>query len=147
MRIQELVGREQIRDLVARYNASGDRGRIDQLVQLFAEDAVLQVGEQSYRGRAAIQAMFEEAARSTRERAGGQVRHFTATHQIEMLGDDEARGRCYFQVLTESGLDHWGRYLDEYRRIDGSWHFLLRRVELDGRVPGGWADRRLAPPR
>ena len=145
MQIEELASREEIRDLVARYNASGDGGRIEQVIQLFAEDAVLRVGERSYRGRAEIWAMFEDAARSTRERAGGRVRHFTATHQIEMLSEEEARGRCYFQVLTETGLDHWGRYLDEYRRIGGSWRFARRRVELDGRVPGGWADRRLSP--
>ena len=37
----ELIARESIRDLAARYNANGDAGRIDQVVELFAEDAVL----------------------------------------------------------------------------------------------------------
>ena len=36
----ELRARESIRDLVARYNANGDTGRFDQVVELFAPDAV-----------------------------------------------------------------------------------------------------------
>ena len=54
-----------------------------------------------------------------------------------------ARGRCYFAVLTEDGLDHWGRYVDVYARdpADGTWRFAHRRISLDGSVPGGWADR------
>ena len=50
-------------------------------------------------------------------------------------------GRCYFQVLTECGLDHWGRYLDEYRPSRGTWLFETRAIRIDGRVPGGWSDR------
>jgi hypothetical protein len=42
-------------------------------------------------------------------------------------------------VLTPEGLDHWGRYLDEYAVVDGRWLFTLRREILDGLVPGGWA--------
>ena len=33
----ELVARESIRDLVARYNPNGDSGRFDQVVELFAQ--------------------------------------------------------------------------------------------------------------
>jgi hypothetical protein len=42
-----------------------------------------------------------------------------------------ATGRCYFFVLTAVGLDHWGRYLDEYRVVDGEWRFAQRRVLTD----------------
>jgi hypothetical protein len=62
-----------------------------------------------------------------------------ATHQIDVLSDSEARGRCYFAVLTERGLDHWGRYLDEYRQSDGRWLFQRREVTVDAAVPGAWA--------
>ena len=36
MELWELVARESIRDLVARYNANGDSGRFDQVLELFA---------------------------------------------------------------------------------------------------------------
>ena len=41
MELWELEARESIRDLVARYNANGDSGRFDPMLELFAEDATL----------------------------------------------------------------------------------------------------------
>ncbi len=43
MELWELVARESIRDLVARYNANGDAGRFDQVLALFADDAVMEL--------------------------------------------------------------------------------------------------------
>jgi hypothetical protein len=136
----ELEARESIRDLVARYNANGDAGRFDAMLALFAEDATLELADGVHRGRAAIRTVFEGAARRTG--APGRaafIRHFVATHQIDVLSESEARGRCYFAVLTERGLDHWGRYVDEFRRSDGLWLFQRRQVTVDAAVPGGWA--------
>jgi len=136
----ELEARESIRDLVARYNANGDSGRFDPLLALFAEDAVLEVPDGRIEGRAAIRAYFANVARGATGRPPVRLlRHHTATLQIDVDSPDEARSRCYFQVFTESGLDHWGRYVDDYRRVDGRWRFARRRVTLDGSVPGGWA--------
>ncbi len=39
----ELKAREQIRHLAARYNAFGDSGRFENVMALFAEDAVVEV--------------------------------------------------------------------------------------------------------
>jgi ketosteroid isomerase-like protein len=141
METWELEARESIRDLVARYNANGDAGRIDPMVELFAGDAVLEVPDETVRGGDAIRGFFRGVAG---DKTGHLLRHFTATHQIDVDSPDAARGRCYYAVLTEDGLDHWGRYLDRYRRVAGAWRFGERRVTVDGRVPGGWADRRLA---
>jgi len=137
----ELAARESIRDLVARYNANGDAGRFDAMLALFAEDAVFELAERELRGKAAIRAYFEGVAKRT---GGGGlakfVRHFTATHQIDVLSESEARGRCYYAVLTDRGLDHWGRYVDEYRRSGERWLFARRKVTLDAAVPGGWGE-------
>jgi len=138
----ELEARECVRDLVARYNASGDSGRFDAMLALFAEDATLELAGDVHRGKAAIRALFEGVAQRTGSGAGQSarfIRHFTATHQIDVLSESEARGRCYFAVLTERGLDHWGRYVDEYRRSGGRWLFWKRKVTIDSAVPGGWA--------
>ena len=137
----EIAARESIRDLVARYNANGDSGRFDEMLALFAEDATLELGGETLRSRPAIRAFFERVARRTGSgRAAAFVRHFTGTHQIDVLSEREARGRCYYAVLTERGLDHWGRYIDEYRRLDGRWVFQSRNITLDAAVPGGWGD-------
>jgi ketosteroid isomerase-like protein len=139
--LAELEAREAIRDLVARYHQSGDAGRLAEMVALFCDEAVLELDGREVAGRGAIRSLFESAAGATRSREGAFVRHFTATHQIDVLDAGRARGRAYYAVLTEAGLDHWGRYLDEYRRESGAWRFARRRVTVDGRVPGGWAER------
>jgi uncharacterized protein (TIGR02246 family) len=136
----ELAARESIRDLVARYNANGDAGRFDAMLALFAEDATFEFEDETLEGRSAIRTYFERVAERTGSgRAAAFVRHFTGTHQIDVLSEHAARGRCYYAVLTERGLDHWGRYVDDYRKVGDRWLFQRRKVTLDAAVPGGWA--------
>ncbi len=66
------------------------------------------------------------------------VRHHTSTLQIDVAGPADASSRCYYQVISNQGLDHWGRYLDRYGIVDGRWLFLHRREFLDGASPGSW---------
>jgi hypothetical protein len=140
--VWELVARESIRDLVARYNANGDSGRFDQVLECFAPDAVMELDGRPYRGHDEIRSIFTGAAELAR---GGSepvlVRHHTSTLQIDLIDRQEATSRCYYQVLSETGLDHWGRYLDRYGVVDGRWRFVHRREFLDGFVPGSWTRR------
>jgi ketosteroid isomerase-like protein len=132
-----LEAREEIRDLVARYNANGDSGRFEQVMELFAPDAVMDVGDgRTYTGPGEIIEIFT-GARDGVDYSDHPVylRHMTATHQIDVIDRTHATGRCYFQVLTAIGLDHWGRYVDEYTVADGRWRFARRRVSVDGRSP------------
>lgn len=141
METWELVARESIRDLVARYNANGDSGRFDQVVACFAPDAVMDVDGTLYEGREQIRTIFTSAADSLRDHPGPQLlRHFTSTLQIDVESETFARARCYYQVLMAHGLDHWGRYLDEFAPVDGTWLFTRRREVLDGSVAGSWAE-------
>lgn len=144
METWELIARESIRDIVARYNSNGDRGRIDEMMTLFTPDAHLQVpGHAAQEGIDAIRTFFTTVA-------GGDdnsfeltsLHHHIATHQIDIIDEQLARGRCYFAVYTQEGLDHWGRYIDEYHCHDGKWKFQRREVRVDGITPGGWADSR-----
>lgn len=136
--MDELVAREAVRDLVARYNGYGDSGRFDDLLALFAPDAVVVVGTDSYEGLDAIRGLFTGAAGPRPER----IRHFTSTLRIDIEPPVTATARCYFEVLTADGLDHWGRYRDRFARLDGTWRFTRREVHLDGMTPGGWAASR-----
>jgi uncharacterized protein (TIGR02246 family) len=139
MDLDELMAREAIRDLVSRYNAGGDGGRFEEVIQLFAPDAVMEIPNETLNGRDEIAGMF----RRTQQRviaaapAPGErqyVRHFTATLQIDVEGPDTARSRCYYQVIMAHGVDHWGRYIDRYRKVDGVWRFAQRKVTTDGRT-------------
>ena len=137
MDLEELVAREQIRDLVARYNSNGDAGRFDEVLELFAPDAVMEVLDTVYRGREEIRNVFTGAAADFKARRNFRyVRHSTSTHQIDVLGPTSAEGRCYFFVIMEHGLDHWGRYRDRYKVVDGRWRFEHRRVLVDGYAEG-----------
>lgn len=136
MELPELIARESIRDIVARYNANGDTGRFAQVLALFADDAVMDLAGRTFTGRDEILTIFTGATeRSGPGRVPGYLRHMTATHQIDFADNDHATGRLYFQVLTEVGLDHWGRYIDEYRAVDGTWKFARRKVTIDGQSP------------
>jgi hypothetical protein len=143
----DAVAREGIRDLVARYNAYGDRGRFDELLELFVADAVMELGgrggaaRRRHEGIDEIRTIFTGVA----ERVDGDgpsampiafVQHTTATHLIDLVDADHATGQLYFQVLTDAGLDHWGRYKDRYVRVDGRWRFAERSVTTDAFAPG-----------
>ena len=153
MELWELIARERIRDLVARYNANADAGRFDEVAALFAVDAVLELvssdGQtRSFEGVDAIGALLAgtkaawdpagtRKGTGDRKRDSGRhhVRHFVATHQIDVVDRDHARGRSYFLVLMAHGFDHWGRYVDEYGTEDGDWRITRRRALSDGRAP------------
>lgn len=156
MELWELVARESIRDLVARYSANGDSGRFDPLMTLFADDAVLEVvGHRIYSGHEEIRSLFTGAASTGKSAAGGQAgnnssgiaatvrRHHLSTLQIDLMDKGRAQGRSYFTVFTETGADHWGRYEDEYRAANDCWRFQTRKVKIEGQVPGGWAEQML----
>jgi hypothetical protein len=135
----ELVARESIRDLVARYNANGDTGRFEQLPPLFAEDAVMEgVGGTEFNGHAEILTIFTGARDRATENNGNvptYLRHMTATLQIDLIDESHAKSRCYYFVITAIGLDHWGRYIDEFKTVNGEWKFARRRVTVDGNTP------------
>lgn len=136
----QLIAREQIRDTVTRYNSNGDAGRFDHVLDLFTVDAMVAFGGREYRGRDEIRDIFtgtQDRLRAGRADTAAPVyiRHFTATHQIDLASAAAATGRCYYAAVTPAGLDHWGRYLDEYRQIDGRWLIASRTIEVDGRAP------------
>jgi hypothetical protein len=142
MKLSELSAREGIRDLVARYNSNGDADRLPQLLDLFTPTAVMEIPDETgathrYEGRDAIMSMFSSLKVGFDESlAPGApphlIRHYTATHQIDLLDDHHASGRLYYAVLMAHGLDHWSRYLDTYEELDGNWLFSSRRATADG---------------
>jgi hypothetical protein len=145
MELWELIAREGIRDLVTRYNSNGDTGRLEQLFELFAPDATMEITSEggdtrTYRGIDEIRTIFTGAMETFRQAAAersqpGYVRHCITTHQIDIGDRRHATGRCYFFVIRANGLDHWGRYVDEYEERDGRWEFTYRKVTTEGHQP------------
>ena len=138
MELWELAAREAIRDTVARYAHLVDRGRIDELVELFTEDGTLEAGDRPpARGRAAIRAFFLETGKRLASAATRPlIRHHVSNVVIELSGSESASAEAYFLAVTERGPDHWGRYRDRLARIGARWLFAYRRARVDGHAPG-----------
>ena len=145
---QALLAREAIRDLVARYNIDGDAGRFNEQIDLFTEDGWIEIpGPRRYEGREKLRELFTGAVGSNDSSSVPQrIAHHVSSLAIDLDADEpsSASGACYYAVLTGEGLDHWGRYKDVYRFENERWRFASRRVSVDGRIPGGWADRNLS---
>jgi len=148
MELWELAAREHIRDTLARYNWSGDALRIDELAQTFCGDGELELrGRGPVRGRAAIVELLggAVAAPNATARASGVkriVRHNVTNIRFADVTPQEARVACYFTVLTEIGLDHYGRYRDVFVPVGGEWLIRHRFVSTDWSAPDSTMARR-----
>jgi len=137
MDASEAIAREEIRDVISRYNHAGDRGDLDALVRCFTETGVLDLeGEDDCEGREAIRARLSGVVSDLAGRSERAVlRHHVSSIRIELTGVSSAIAASYFLVFTEIGLDHWGRYADRFERADGAWRIAHRKVRVDGATP------------
>lgn len=141
MDASEAIAREAIRDVIARYNHAGDRGRLDELVQCFTPDGVLDLKDvPPIVGREAIRAhLGGVVARLADASVRPILRHHVSSLRITLESGDTATAAAYFAVFTEIGLDHWGRYGDRLERAGGpggDWLIATRKVRVDGAAPG-----------
>ncbi|CAN5895418.1 hypothetical protein BH23ACT2_BH23ACT2_09160 [soil metagenome] len=141
MELSELVAREAVRDLVARYTWAGDRGRSVEVAKLFAFDGVLDVGDHGGRweGRDEIVRQLDAVAdrMAAAGTLAGPVRHHVSSTVIDVMSPTETTSSSYFLVLTGIGVDHWGRYRDRTAvGAGGAWRFTERTVRVDGHVAG-----------
>ena len=141
MELWELAARERIRDTLARYNWSGDAARLDELAQTFCEDGELELrGSDTVRGRAAIVELLGgvvTAPNTTAQASGAKriVRHNVTNIRFTEVAPAEVRVACYFTVVTEIGLDHYGRYRDVFVPIGDDWLIRHRFVSTDWSAP------------
>lgn len=111
------------------YALYNDTFRVDELVDLFTDDAVFDMrpaGLDRYEGREAIRDFFERE-----KRALSHVMHLTANHRIDVEGDT-ASGTAYFLaigVTRREGRENSARgyYDDRYVRTRLGWRFVTRR--------------------
>ena len=158
MELWELVGRESIRDCIARWNYNGDARHMDEMVLVLAPDVEFRaVDDDVLHGRAAVldfltgvrdgkdgtaQADPRPAPNDGRYLPAGtnpSIRHFTSNPRITFESETRAQVRTYYAVLSSFGLDHWGRYIDEFGVVDGEWLITKRVITTDGVDPEGWA--------
>ena len=138
MEMWELVAREQIRDTLARYNWSGDAGRVDDLAETFCADGVLEIrGLQPLRGRSEIASFLSDVTGNVAGDADVKpvVRHNIANVLFTGMTAHEAHVSSYFTVVTHIGLDHCGRYRDTLVPDGDGWLIKHRKVSTDWAAP------------
>ena len=128
---RELSDRIEIADLLNRYNILGDRGRVAEMVDVFAPDAHFRAVGKSAIGHTEIAAVLNANPTSPRHTV---TRHHLGTQIIDVEGD-KASARTYFVVHTNIGADHHGVYIDLLERRDGRWKITDRDVRLDWQSP------------
>jgi SnoaL-like domain len=134
----ELVARERIRDALARYNWSGDAGRLDGLAETFCADGVLEIsGLEPLRGRSEIATFLSGVTRNLAINGDVKpiVRHNVANVLFTGLSPDQAQVSSYFTVVTHIGLDHFGRYRDTLVPDGDTWLIKHRKVSTDWAAP------------
>jgi hypothetical protein len=128
MTIEEVLAREEIRDLMARYTASGDRGKVEALAACFAPDGVLEFPGASAKGPDEIVKVLRYGDRNP---ALQRVRHHVSNPLITLEGPEKASIRAYFLNLTNAGPDHSGVYVDRLVKLPEGWRFAHRQVRID----------------
>lgn len=129
-RIQRLEAVEAIRRLRSSYFSALDDRDLDAVAAVFTVDAEIGMGDW---GTFPSPALFLE--RFAAESGGPHLydMHHGANHVIDILGDDEATGRCdayYAEVdsLANATFTEAYAYQDEYRRVNGTW--LISRTTI-----------------
>ena len=138
MEMWELAARDQIRDTLARYNWSGDAGRLDGLAETFCTHGVLEIrGFAPLRGRSEIVAFLGGVTGNIADNVDVNpvVRHNLANVLFTSLTREQANVSSYFTVLTHIGLDHFGRYSDTLVPEGDTWLIKHRKVSTDWAAP------------
>lgn len=134
MKSWEVRAREAVRHTMAAYNAAGDRGRLDELAATFATDGALQIGDAD--PIVGPQAIVAELGATIRlDPAPRFVHHHVSGLHFRTVAPESIEVSSYFQVLTDAGLDHWGRYRDRFVPVGDRWLIAHRRIVADAFAP------------
>jgi uncharacterized protein (TIGR02246 family) len=127
---EQVVARQQIQDLVARYNFAWDDLSADGVVNCFVDDGVfIDAKGFAHHGHDAIKQFVQGS-----DVLFGRMRHITSTHLVTFEQDDTAIHRCYLvfaSFLDQGGILHTGDYRDIVVLEHGKWLFRERIVRLN----------------
>lgn len=134
--IEQLSDRQDLVDLVSSYCRAIDDNRPADVANMFTEDCVLDYGGDytHLEGRSLAQRFFAGGTDRIYKRSA----HNVSNIEITFNGADAATGCTYVDAWHEfhdtSLANAWiyGRYLDEFVRVDGSWLIAKRTFRAMG---------------
>lgn len=126
--VQQLLDREQLRDLVARYALVVDDHDLAALSTMFHPDAVFDRDGHVAHG-------WAEIAETLGASMAGFLRMLHTPHAavVQLTGPDTASGASsgHAELVTRRGVVLAAyRYADEFARLDGRWVFTRRAVRF-----------------
>lgn len=109
-----------------------DDGRVNDFVDIFTADAILDEGATPTCGREAIRDLAARVVARYRSTS-----HHLSNVRMERLAQDRLRAVSYVYAWHEpmepgEDLHIWARYIDELRFDGGRWRIAHRRLELHG---------------
>ncbi len=132
LKLREMIEIDEIKRVRLLYSHLMDAKRLDDLAEIFTEDAVCEFGPfGAWHGRETIKENYHKVEKDLNN---FYALHGTCDHLVELTGDGTARGRAYlFEPVTEKAADenpfiYIGVYDDEYRKENGKW--LISRCQL-----------------
>jgi len=145
--IEDLVEIEAIKNVRNLYSHYYDGQKVDELVDLFTEDAVCEFGPMfggDWVGREAIRKNFDKWIRREGQPYG--VLHALTNPWIRLIDAETAHGRWYLLDLrTSEGVENplilFGIYDDVYRKQNECWRIHRTRIDFL------WPRRDVSPPR
>lgn len=126
--VRELLDREQLRDLVARYAMAVDDHDLAAVEAMFHPDAVFDRDGHLARGWPEVAATLGASMRGFR-----RMLHTPHAAVVELVGPDAATGAStgHAELVTSRGvLLAAYRYADEFARHEGRWVFTRRAVRF-----------------
>ncbi len=138
--VVELQDRAAIDMLIKRADRGLDVADVEMFTSSFTADAVLEMNENSYSGRAEIEALVARRAAARDGRLAGnggdpntQLYRVTTNSIVEFTGPDAARHTAYVVVVghttDETHLSSSGTYDDDLVKVNGEWLIERRRTD------------------
>ena len=125
------IDKMELAELVATLSSAVDRGDVERIASCYAEDSYDDHG--TFKGTGLEFAQFVSAPGPM------STMHHLLGQSIFDVEGDEAWGETFYGFNGTAGtarVSGHGRYADYFRRIDGSWRLVYRRVLPDA-VPAG----------
>jgi uncharacterized protein (TIGR02246 family) len=137
MNIEEMLRREAIRYTISRYISAIDRGKYEELADVFTPDGTMTFGgHPSLVGHdQIISSMRQGAERRGAFQPGNFQRHVLGHSIINVIDGRTARSVHYILVMSEVGVDHSGAYVDDFVKSGDRWLIAHRKANLEWVTP------------